>query len=59
MTTMALPGCCLRAPTWAATSAITVVGGHGPEASVLDATYFGTALSIFAMSSAGSVTVGQ
>jgi len=38
---------------------VTVVCGQEPAAMVLDATYLGTALSIRAMSSSGSVTVGQ
>jgi hypothetical protein len=59
MTTIARPGSRLSARTSAATSRITVVGLHAPASSVVDATYFGSALSAAAISSSGLVTVGQ
>jgi hypothetical protein len=54
-----VPGWRLSAATSVATSRMTLVCGHGPDWSVREATYLGTALSMRAMSSPGSVTAGQ
>ncbi len=55
------PGCSLSLATSAATSPppISVVLFQSAEVSVVEATYFGRALSLLATGSPGSVTSGQ
>src|SRR5262249_48243799 len=56
---MSLPGSRFSSPTWPRTSSITVVSLQEPSRTVVEARYLGTVLSIRAISSPGSVTVGQ